>query len=126
MNLKDATLLFIMDAHQFGLSTLHQLRGRIGRGSKSGICYLVSDKDSERLQYLKDNYDGFKLSEYDLKLRGPGIFSNMIQTGFQGFKYLDITNDFNLLKSMHEDVLYYAQNIEKFPRLKKEIAYKMV
>lgn len=126
MNLKDATLLFIMDAHQFGLSTLHQLRGRIGRGSKSGICYLVSDKDSERLQYLKDNYDGFKLSEYDLKLRGPGIFSNMIQTGFQGFKYLDLTNDFNLLKSMHEDVLYYAQNIEKFPRLKKEIAYKMV
>lgn len=94
-----ATVMVIMDAHHFGLSQLHQLRGRVGRSSLQSYCYLVSNKeDNERLNILTATYDGFILSDYDLKMRGPGSFLGMRQSGHMQFKFLDFVNDFDIIK----------------------------
>ena len=83
----------------FGLSQLHQLRGRVGRSSLQSYCYLVSNKeDNERLNILTATYDGFILSDYDLKMRGPGSFLGMRQSGHMQFKFLDFVNDFDIIK----------------------------
>ena len=76
-----ATLMIIEDAERFGLSTLHQLRGRVGRGSQKSYCILISDKSSDRLEVMTETNDGFKIAEKDLELRGPGDFFGTAQTG---------------------------------------------
>lgn len=123
IDVKNATTIIIMGAENFGLSSLHQLRGRVGRGEKPGRCYLVSDKvDSERLGILLETTDGFKLAEYDLKLRGPGVFSGIIQSGQLKFKYIDLVSDLKILNQMKNDAKYYVENIEKYKYLKKKIS----
>ncbi|WP_162163907.1 ATP-dependent DNA helicase RecG [Acholeplasma hippikon] len=122
IDVKNATTMIIMGAENFGLSSLHQLRGRIGRGSKSGNCYLASaNLDKERLQMLTETNDGFLLAEYDLKLRGPGQFSGVLQSGQLNFKYIDLSTDLKLLTEMKNDAKYFAENIEKYQYLKKRI-----
>ena len=76
-----ANIIIINDAERFGLSTLHQLRGRVGRGSERSFCLMVSDSDSERLRFLTTTDDGFKIAEKDLELRGPGEFFGTSQSG---------------------------------------------
>ena len=81
VDVPSATLMIIEDAERFGLSTLHQLRGRVGRGSEKSYCILISDKSSERLEVMTETNDGFKIAEKDLELRGPGDFFGTAQTG---------------------------------------------
>lgn len=85
VDVPDATVMVIYNADRFGLSQLHQLRGRVGRGSVKSYCFLLSDNDSdlarERLAVLKNNSDGFAIAEFDLKLRGGGDFMGTRQSG---------------------------------------------
>lgn len=101
IDVKDATLMVILSADYFGLSQLHQLRGRVGRSSLESKCLLVSSKEiKERLEIMEKVNDGFILSEYDLKLRGPGSLLGFEQSGLADFKFLDFVTDFNILKNM--------------------------
>ena len=83
IDIKNATTLILLDANRYGLSTIHQLRGRVGRGNLDSYMFLVSPNlDNERLKILEEVNDGFTLAEYDLKLRGPGEFLSRSQSGF--------------------------------------------
>ncbi|HEY8405355.1 MAG TPA: helicase-related protein [Acholeplasma sp.] len=122
IDIKNATTMVIFGAEHFGLSQLHQLRGRIGRGDKMGTCYLLSPKnDLERLKFLEETQDGFILSDFDLKLRGPGIFSDYIQTGNLKLNFLDLTLDQDIIKMVRKDALEIYKNLDQYPYLKKRI-----
>jgi ATP-dependent DNA helicase RecG len=97
LDIKDATMMVIFDGEYFGLSQLHQLRGRVGRSDLQSYCYVLSkDSDIERLSLFSKTTDGFMLSEYDLKQRGPGEFLGVRQSGILRFDYANITDDFDL------------------------------
>ena len=101
IDIKDATLMFILDSDRFGLSTLHQLRGRVGRNDLESFCYLVTkNRDNERLKSLEKTNDCFELAEIDLKLRGPGDILGNLQSGFVN---LDFGADYNIYKCALED-----------------------
>jgi len=104
----DATLMIIENAERFGLSQLHQLRGRIGRGSHPSICVLVSDCEEgiarERLRTLCHHDDGFLLAEKDLELRGPGDFFGTRQHGIPDFHAANLYQDTRLLKEVQESL----------------------
>ena len=103
VNVPEATLMIIENAERFGLSQLHQLRGRVGRGKEKSYCVLVcenlSDETKERMKIMAKSNDGFKISETDLKLRGPGDFFGTRQHGEIRFKIADLANDFSVLKA---------------------------
>lgn len=108
VNVPNATLMIIENAERFGLSQLHQLRGRVGRGSAKSYCVLVSDvkgdsSAGERLNMMKSTYDGFKIAEYDLGARGPGdFFSNgdeIRQHGELRFRLANLGTDMELLNA---------------------------
>lgn len=106
IDLSTATLMAIFSAERFGLAQLHQLRGRVGRSHLKSVCYLVSnEEDNERLEVLQKTHDGFKLSEFDLKQRGPGDFIGIEQSGFPNFKFLDLQQDYELLLQAQKEVL---------------------
>ncbi len=105
IDVQTATLMIIFSAEHFGLSQLHQLRGRIGRNDLSNTCYLISGKDDvERLTLLSKIDDGFELANYDLKLRGPGDFIGSDQSGFLKFNFIDILSDQKLIEIAQKDV----------------------
>ena len=104
---KNATVMVIFDADRFGLSQLHQLRGRVGRNSLQSYCYLVSDKDKERLNIMEETSDGFKISEADFKLRGQGDLFGLRQSGALSFKLSDVRKDYDLLVKVRDDVNQY-------------------
>lgn len=85
IDVPDATIMVIYNAERFGLSQLHQLRGRVGRGTKKSFCFLLLGSDSpearERLSVIKNNTDGFRIAEYDLRMRGGGDFMGTRQSG---------------------------------------------
>lgn len=85
VNVPDATVMVILDAFRFGLAQLHQLRGRVGRGSKAGYCVLVSDKDTKRLHHLEETNDGFKIAQMDYEERGGGDLLGTQQSGTNRF-----------------------------------------
>ena len=94
IDIPTATLIAIFSAEHFGLSQLHQLRGRVGRSNLHSTCFLISSKeDIERLEILSKESDGFILSEYDLVARGPGNLIGEEQSGFIKFKFLDLLED---------------------------------
>ncbi len=101
INVPSATLMVLMNAERFGLSQLHQLRGRVGRGEKQSYCVLVSDhkgeKTRERLEYFCSTTDGFAISEKDLELRGPGDFFGNMQHGLPKMQIADVATDMELL-----------------------------
>ena len=97
VNVPNATVMVIENAERFGLSQLHQLRGRIGRGSEQSTCILVSDSDSERLKIMTQTNDGFEISRHDLKLRGPGEFFGTRQSGLVRFRIADLMDDMDTL-----------------------------
>lgn len=107
IDVKNATLMVIYDAHRFGLSTLHQLRGRVARGTKQGKCYLLSNtQDPEaqkRLKKLEELLDGFQISEYDLAMRGPGDILGVRQSGLPGFVFADLEKDKKMMEVCIED-----------------------
>lgn len=108
IDVSEATFMLILGADYFGLSALHQLRGRIGRGNKQSLCVLVSTKeDSERLSMMSKIADGIELAEYDLQLRGPGSILGLEQSGFINYEYLNIINDQPII----QEVRQYLRNI---------------
>ncbi len=106
IDIPTATVMTIFHAERFGLAQLHQLRGRVGRGQLPSFCYLISEKeDIERLHVLSKTNDGFKLSEYDLKMRGPGDFLGVEQSGYFQFKFLNIIDDQAILLEAQKNVM---------------------
>ena len=106
VDVPNATLMVIENADRFGLSQLHQLRGRIGRGEAKSYCVLVSDNRSpetlQRLRALCATHDGFRIAEEDLKLRGPGDFFGSRQHGLPVFRMGDLAQDLSLLRQAQE------------------------
>lgn len=97
VNVPNATFMIIVDAHRFGLATLHQLRGRVGRSKYQSYCILVTDSKSERIDIMCLENDGFKIAEFDLKQRGPGDFFGTKQSGVPSFKVADLISDVDLM-----------------------------
>ena len=110
VDVKNATMMVIFDSYRFGLSALHQLRGRVGRNSLQSYCLLISDRDSKRLDILTETTDGFKVSEEDFKLRGSGDLFGARQSGDMAFKIANIKNDFNLLLKAKEEAENYIKS----------------
>lgn len=110
----NATVMVIFDADRFGLSTLHQLRGRVGRNDLESYCYLISDKDKKRLRIMEEESDGYKISEADFKLRGQGDLFGSRQSGVLSFKLSDVKRDYDLLVKVKKDVdEYFSKGILK-------------
>ena len=107
IDVKNASQIVIFDANRFGLSTLHQLRGRVGRGTIKSSCILISDQDTKRLEILKTTTDGFKLSEEDFKLRGSGDLFGTKQSGDMTFKIANIREDYKILLQANKDSLEF-------------------
>ena len=109
IDVPNATVMLIDNAERFGLSQLHQLRGRVGRGSEASHCILISpgttDSAQERLSAMTRTNDGFEIAEMDLKLRGPGQFFGTRQHGLPEFKLADVTSETDLLIQAKEDAL---------------------
>lgn len=104
VNVPNASMIVIFQSNLFGLSTLHQLRGRVGRGTIQSYCILISKDKFERLQMLEKSNDGFFISEYDFKCRGEGDLFGVRQSGEAFFKIADIRKDFDLLVRVKSDV----------------------
>ena len=104
VNVKNATMMVIFNANLFGLSTLHQLRGRVGRNSLQSYCVLIADNKEERLAMLENCSDGFKISEYDFKNRGEGDLFGLRQSGETGLILANVKRDYELLLRVKKDV----------------------
>lgn len=109
VNVPNATTMIIYDADRFGLSQLHQLRGRVGRGDKESYCILVANPKTEngmeRMKIMTETTDGFLLSEKDLELRGPGDLFGNKQSGIPDFKIGDIVGDFGALEAARQEAV---------------------
>ncbi|WP_026674321.1 ATP-dependent DNA helicase RecG [Alkalihalobacterium bogoriense] len=116
VNVPNASIMVIYDAERFGLSQLHQLRGRVGRGSHQSYCILLADPKSEvgkeRMKIMTETNDGFVLSEKDLELRGPGDFFGQKQSGLPHFKLGDVVHDYRTLEVARQDAAELVQNHE--------------
>ncbi|MFD2628347.1 ATP-dependent DNA helicase RecG [Oceanobacillus kapialis] len=114
VNVPNATIMVIYDAERFGLSQLHQLRGRVGRGDKQSYCILIADPKGEvgkeRMRIMTETTNGFELSEEDLKLRGPGDFFGRKQSGMPEFKVADMVHDYRALETARKDAQDIIEN----------------
>lgn len=122
VDVKNATMMVVFNAERFGLATLHQLRGRIGRNDLESKCLLVSDYDTPRLKILEETNDGFLISEKDFELRGSGDLFGVRQSGDMSFKIANLARDFKILKQCDTDSKEFISNhlneIKKFPEQK--------
>lgn len=109
IDVKNATMMVIFDAFRFGLSALHQLRGRVGRNELQSYCILISNYEKERLKIMEEVSDGFKISEEDFRLRGSGDLFGYRQSGDMSFELCDVRKDYNLLVKAKEDALELAK-----------------
>lgn len=107
VDVPNASMMVIFDAHRFGLSTLHQLRGRVGRGNIQSKCVLISNSDTKRLEIMQNTTDGFEISEEDFKLRGHGDLFGTKQSGDMSFKIANLKQDFKILMQAKKDSLEY-------------------
>ena len=103
VNVPNASMIVILNANMFGLSTLHLLRGRVGRGDTQSYCVLVAKESEERLRFLESTSDGFEISEYDFQTRGEGDLFGTRQSGELGLKMANIKRDFKMLLKAKED-----------------------
>lgn len=126
VDVSNATMIVIFNAERFGLATLHQLRGRIGRNDIESKCILISDYDTPRLKILEESEDGFYISEKDFKLRGAGDLFGVKQSGDMVFKIANLNKDFKILKKCSEDSLNFLNKhineIDKYPIQKNIIS----
>lgn len=128
VDVPNATIMLIENADRFGLSQLHQLRGRVGRGTEKSFCILVSDNDSEgvreRLGIMKITSDGFKIADFDLKTRGPGDFFGKRQHGLPKLQIADMLEDMDTLtecQACAKDMLADDPKLDKYPELCRRI-----
>lgn len=140
VNVPNASIMLIYDAERFGLSQLHQLRGRVGRGDAQSYCILLADPKGdvgkERMRIMTETSNGFELSEHDLQLRGPGDFFGRKQSGVPEFKVGDMVHDYRALETARQDAQdiitnnwlsndpefrYLKQQLENDPILKGEV-----
>lgn len=114
IDVSDAELMIIYDPTHFGLASLHQLRGRIGRNGKEATCLLVyednDEEDLEKLNVLVESNDGFYIAEQDLKMRGPGELGGIRQSGLTNFAYVNLVNDFRMFEAAREDAKFILDN----------------
>jgi ATP-dependent DNA helicase RecG len=107
VDVPNATVMVIEHADRFGLAQLHQLRGRVGRGPKGGVCVLIADPTTDegraRIEAIRSTDDGFRVSELDLAIRGPGELFGSKQSGLPPFKVADLTKDLGLLERARRD-----------------------
>lgn len=103
VDVKNATVMAIFNAERFGLATLHQLRGRVGRNKLDSYCMLISDKESERLKVLTESNDGFYISEKDFELRGSGDLFGVRQSGDMVFSIANLQEDYKILLQCKKD-----------------------
>lgn len=126
VDVSNATMIVIFNAERFGLATLHQLRGRIGRNDIESKCILISDYDTPRLKILEESEDGFYISEKDFELRGAGDLFGVKQSGDMVFKIANLNKDFKILKKCSEDSLNFLtkhiNEIDKYPIQKNIIS----
>ena len=130
VNVPNANMMIVENAERFGLSQLHQLRGRVGRGGDQAYCVLISDADNEitkkRMDIMCASNDGFYISEQDLKLRGPGDFFGTRQHGLPEMKIANLFEDRDLLKLSQEAAKTISdEGLDKYPLL-KERCRKMI
>jgi ATP-dependent DNA helicase RecG len=105
IDVPNASIMLIVDADRFGLSQLHQLRGRVGRGERKSYCILVSDKEKERLDLFAKARDGFDVAERDLQIRGPGEFLGTRQSGALRFRVGNILRDYELMEKARDTAI---------------------
>lgn len=123
VDIPDANIMVIESAERYGLASLHQLRGRVGRGTKEGFCIVIpstgSKSSMERLKNLEKYSNGLELAEIDLKIRGEGDITGRMQSGFKNFKFADLTN-LKLLEVAKREASDVIKKIEQFPKLKNQ------
>ena len=123
MDVPRATVMVIENGERFGLATLHQLRGRVGRGSLSGSCFVMTHAKGnggrsaaqDRLQALEKSSDGFSLAEMDLRLRHEGEILGLRQSGGVSLRFVDLDSDADLIEWAHRDaqeLLRYARSLD--------------
>ena len=126
VNVPNASLMIVENAERFGLSQLHQLRGRVGRGKRKSFCVLVSGEQGEqkeaaarRLNIMKTTYSGFDIAQRDLEMRGPGDFIASASTGFRQsgglrFRLADMCADASIMQAAFEDAEdYFGKNTDQ-------------
>lgn len=114
IDVKRANLMIIYDASSFGLASLHQLRGRIGRDGSPSLCLLTNDdiEENERLHILEESIDGFYIAEEDMRLRGPGELNGIKQSGLPSFAFLNIVDDYKIFLVARDDASDILKNQE--------------
>ena len=127
IDVKNATMIVIWDAFRYGLSTLHQLRGRVGRNDLQSYCILISNRETERLNILTQTCDGFKISEEDFLLRGSGDIFGIKQSGDMIFQIADLKKDYKILLKAKEDSEKFLLSgaLEKYGKIKDLILNSM-
>lgn len=125
VDVANANMIVIFDANRFGLSTLHQLRGRVGRGETEASCVLISDTDTKRLEVMVKEDDGFKISEADFKLRGHGDLFGTKQSGDMTFKIASIRDDYDILLQAKKDSDEYLKCTTNIDELKLKLISSM-
>lgn len=126
VDVKNATMMVIFDADRFGLATLHQLRGRVGRNSLQSYCYLMCDREVERLKVMEESNDGFYISQKDFELRGEGDLFGTRQSGDMVFKLGDLRRDYKILLQCKNDTDEFisdnlVNNFRDYPQFEKVI-----
>lgn len=112
IDVPNASLMIIYNPHNFGLASLHQLRGRIGRDGTKATCLLIDDEkeDDDKLEILTKTNDGFVIAEQDLKNRGPGELSGYKQSGIPNFTFINLVNDFKMFSIARDDAVALLNN----------------
>lgn len=123
IDVANASLMLIIDADRFGLSQLHQLRGRVGRGTRQSYCVLVSDKEKDRLIQFAKTLNGFDLADLDLKLRGPGELLGTRQSGAMRFRFGHIVRDIDLMEKARDLAIEIIEKsgVEKAEKVVKKL-----
>ncbi|MEX1000299.1 MAG: DNA helicase RecG, partial [Thermodesulfobacteriota bacterium] len=128
----NSTVMVVENAERFGLTQLHQLRGRIGRGGHDSYCILISSfkrsEDAEkRLTIMEETTDGFKIAEADLTIRGPGDFLGTKQSGLPQFRFANLIRDARILSEAREDAFNLVKKdpeLSKYPELLEQVLNK--
>ncbi|PSN17467.1 DNA helicase RecG, partial [filamentous cyanobacterium CCP5] len=131
VDVPNASVMMIEHAERFGLSQLHQLRGRVGRGAAQSFCLLMSSSRSEtalqRLKVLEQSQDGFFIAEMDMRFRGPGEVLGTRQSGLPDFALASLVEDqevLGLAREAAESLIQEDKHLERWPKLKAELVYR--